>query len=64
MNRIKELRKESKIKLKDLTEILGVSFQTIYRWEDGAVLRLYMLKKWQIFLELMCLILWVFQTIV
>lgn len=36
MNRIKELRKESKIKLKDLTEILGVSFQTIYRWEDGG----------------------------
>lgn len=36
MNQIKELRKESKIKLKDLTEILGVSFQTIYRWEDGG----------------------------
>lgn len=36
MNRIKELRKESKIKLKDLTEILGVSFQTIYRWENGG----------------------------
>lgn len=36
MNRIKELRKESKIKLKYLTEILGVSFQTIYRWEDGG----------------------------
>lgn len=36
MNRIKELRKENKVKLKDLTEFLGVSFQTIYRWEDGG----------------------------
>lgn len=35
MNRIKELRKENKVKLKDLTEFLGVSFQTIYRWEGG-----------------------------
>ena len=45
MNRIKELRKESKIKLKDLTEILGVSFQTIYRWEDGGSVKTVYVEK-------------------
>lgn len=50
MNRIKELRKESKVKLKDLTEILGVSFQTIYRWEGGGNIKsVYAVKMAEIF---------------
>lgn len=58
MNRIKELRKENKVKLKDLTEFLGVSFQTIYRWEDGgSVKTVYAEKMAELFgVDVSCLV--------
>ena len=33
--RLKELRKEKKMSVKDLADEIDVSYQTIYRWENG-----------------------------
>lgn len=35
MNRIKELRKANNLKPKELAETIGVSYQTLHRWENG-----------------------------
>lgn len=37
-NRIKELRKKSGLSVIQLSLTLGISFQAIYRWEDGTYL--------------------------
>ncbi len=34
--RLKQLRQKSKLKLKDIGEIIGVSYQTISNWENGS----------------------------
>lgn len=35
MNRLKELRKANNLKSKELAETIGVSYQTLHRWENG-----------------------------